>query len=141
MSNVHRLLERLDKVRVNGNSRWLACCPAHPDKSPSLSIKDAGDKTLVHCFAGCPAEDIMAAVGLTMKDLMPDDGGEWRRAHRGRRPLPRDVLETLGGEALLIAIAAERVAKGARLEGANLERVWIAARRFRAAAREVGYEC
>ncbi len=33
---------------------WLACCPAHDDRTPSLSFKK-GDRTpvILHCHAGC----------------------------------------------------------------------------------------
>lgn len=35
-------------------SHWMAPCPTHEDRDPSLSIKDANDgKVLVHCHAGC----------------------------------------------------------------------------------------
>lgn len=35
-------------------SHWMAPCPAHEDRDPSLSIRDADDgKVLVHCHAGC----------------------------------------------------------------------------------------
>ena len=42
---------------------WMACCPAHEDRSPSLSIHDSDDgKVLVHCFAGCDQETVIAAL-------------------------------------------------------------------------------
>lgn len=35
-------------------SHWMASCPTHDDRTPSLSISDAADgKVLVHCHAGC----------------------------------------------------------------------------------------
>lgn len=50
----------------------MARCPAHDDNGPSLSIKDAGDgRTLIHCFAGCGAVDVLAAIGLELQDLYP----------------------------------------------------------------------
>ncbi len=51
---------------------WLARCPAHPDKSPSLSIKD-GDKgfPLYYCYAGCGYEEIEAALGILPKSPQP----------------------------------------------------------------------
>jgi hypothetical protein len=48
---------------------WRACCPAHEDTTPSLAIDPGDDKILLHCFAGCTAEDILHALGLTMADL------------------------------------------------------------------------
>ncbi len=83
-SPIERLLDRLEKARPNGRDRWMACCPAHGDSSPSLSIKEAEDgRVLVHCFAGCEAGDVVAAVGLTLADLFPKQpdrpGNHWRR--------------------------------------------------------------
>ena len=46
------LLSKLCKVRREGNS-YKALCPAHSDKNPSLSIRQADGKTLIHCHAGC----------------------------------------------------------------------------------------
>ncbi|MEQ1600386.1 MAG: hypothetical protein ABL885_01305, partial [Methylophilaceae bacterium] len=33
------LLSKLDKVKQNGAGKWIARCPAHDDRSPSLAIK------------------------------------------------------------------------------------------------------
>ena len=73
VSAVVSILDRLERVRQAGPDRWLARCPAHPDKSPSLSIceTDRG-MTLIHCFAGCEPGDVLAAIGLPMSDLFPD---------------------------------------------------------------------
>ena len=70
---MERLISRLKKVRRVGKG-YMACCPAHADSSPSLSVTQAEDgKTLVKCFAGCKTEDVVAAVGLQMSDLFPED--------------------------------------------------------------------
>ena len=53
-------------------SGWTACCPAHEDSSPSLSLTDGESGVLVHCFAGCAPEAIMDALGLKMTDLFAD---------------------------------------------------------------------
>lgn len=65
------LLSRLKQVRPNGKDKWVARCPAHADKSPSLAVAEADGKTLIHCFAGCGVDDILAAVGLEMDALFP----------------------------------------------------------------------
>src|SRR6266516_5103205 len=53
---------------------WRACCPAHTDRKPSLSI-GLGEhgQVLLKCFAGCSLERIVEAMGLTMTDLFPDE--------------------------------------------------------------------
>jgi len=53
-------------------SEWKARCPAHDDRNPSLAIREADDgRVLMYCHAGCAAENIVAVLGLQMKDLMP----------------------------------------------------------------------
>ena len=54
-------------VRALGGRRsgkgWLAKCPAHKDKHPSLSIDEGGDgKALVKCHAGCSQADLIDAL-------------------------------------------------------------------------------
>jgi len=67
------LLDRLSHVRKTGPDRWVARCPAHDDRSPSLSVafRPETGQTLIHCFAGCPTEDVLTAVGLTWQDVLP----------------------------------------------------------------------
>lgn len=55
-SEILPLLKRVKRAK-NG---WTACCPAHDDQSPSLSIKEAGTKVLLHCHAGCKYTDVIA---------------------------------------------------------------------------------
>lgn len=50
---------------------WAARCPAHDDRTPSLSIRDADDnKVLVRCHAGCDQERVIAA--LRTRGLWPE---------------------------------------------------------------------
>ncbi len=52
---------------------FICKCPAHSDKSPSLSISEGDDgKVLLKCFAGCSTESIVSVLGLEMKDLFPE---------------------------------------------------------------------
>lgn len=61
---------RLDGKRTA--TGWACRCPAHEDGKASLSVTEAeGGKILVHCHAGCSTQDVVAALGLKMSDLMP----------------------------------------------------------------------
>ena len=72
MIDMHLFLDRLEAVRKSGKGH-LARCPAHADKSPSLSIGEGDDgRILVHCHAGCSADAVVAAMGLSMTDLFPE---------------------------------------------------------------------
>jgi len=71
MSAAH-LLERLENVRQVGDGRWVARCPSHDDRSPSLSVRETEDgQVLLFCFAGCDARAVVEAIGMTMRDLFP----------------------------------------------------------------------
>ncbi len=140
-ADVHQLLARLDKVKANGPGRWLACCPAHADRSPSLAIREAEDSTiLIKCFTGCSTEDVVAAVGMSLADLFPRrETDSWRASRRpGERWVPRDVLAAIAREALVVTLAAEAVRGGHPLAREDLDRLAVASGRLRAAAQEVG---
>src|SRR5947209_1384357 len=72
---MERVLERLDRVKRNGDG-WSARCPAHEDRNPSLSVSETADgRVLLRCFAGCGFAAIVAALGLEERDLFGVDGG------------------------------------------------------------------
>jgi hypothetical protein len=84
--NVEAVLGRLNGVRRIGNG-WIARCPAHKDRSPSLSIGDENGKILLHCFGGCPIEAVCAALEIKVSELFGN-------RHQMRKPEPRIVRET-----------------------------------------------
>ncbi len=54
------LVERLGgRWAANGG---LCRCPAHDDRSPSLSVRVGRTSLLLHCFAGCSATDVLKAL-------------------------------------------------------------------------------
>lgn len=91
------LLSRLDNVTETRRG-WRAQCPAHQDRRPSLSIAVAGDRVLVHDFAGCRPEDVLAAVGLTWADLHDDGGGHRHREQPATDPLKQALRDVLARE-------------------------------------------
>ena len=60
---------------------WTARCPAHDDREPSLSIRDADGKVLVRCHAGCDQRDVIAA----LKERGLCDGKERSTSWKWRR--------------------------------------------------------
>ncbi len=51
-------IARALKARRSGTG-WMAKCPAHDDKNPSLSIREVDGKVLLHCHAGCAQRDVI----------------------------------------------------------------------------------
>lgn len=129
--SVDTLLSRLDRVKRTGPGKWVARCPAHDDRGPSLGVRELEDgRVLVHCFAGCRVADVVDAVGLEMSELFPP-----RPLHDGhkreRRPFSADdALRCLGFEATLVLVAAKDVLAGKPLSGVDRERLAIAVERI-----------
>ena len=66
------VLERLENPRRMGDGRYMARCPAHDDRHPSLQIKRGEDgRVLLHCFAGCKVEEVCEALGIELRELTP----------------------------------------------------------------------
>lgn len=87
---LNEFLGRLDKVRKTGQNQYVACCPGHDDKNPSLCISSSEDKILLHCQRGCDTAHILSSMGLEMRDLFyppPTDMGYNRRmaGEKGRK--------------------------------------------------------
>ena len=128
------LLSKLSGVKETGVNRWLACCPAHPDKHPSLSIRELEDgRTLINCFAGCSFEKILHAVGLEIDALYPEKF-LGHCLHPERHPFSaKDILEAVKYEALIVAVAASTMAQGESLVEDDYKRLMLACRRLQAA--------
>ena len=63
---------------------WMARCPAHNDRKPSLSIRDTDDgNVLVHCHTSCEQEQVIGA--LRSRGLWEEKG------YRLTRPAPRAI--------------------------------------------------
>lgn len=94
--NIEEFLSKLQGVVETGANKWSACCPAHDDSNPSMSVTIGNNGgILVHCHAGCSPESIVGAMGLKMSDLMKDSPGRARTsgqakkaAKSGEAPLP-----------------------------------------------------
>lgn len=138
-SPADKLIGRLDGVKSTGPDRWIARCPAHDDRTPSLSIRETADGTLLlKDWAGCSAADIVAAVGLDLSDLFPARPEDRSPLRPGERWIPRDVLKCCASEAMVAVIACEDMRNGKRLSDADAERLALAESRLRNAAEEVG---
>lgn len=99
------LIDKLERVRQTGSGTWIARCPAHEDKNPSMTVRECEDgRVLLHCFAGCAVQDVLGAVGLEFDALFPPKPIE--HAKPLRRPFPAaDVLEALAHESKVVLIA------------------------------------
>lgn len=63
------LHDRLPGAGPVRGEAFRARCPVHGGRTLTLAVKQGDGGVLVHCHAGCPTADVVAAVGLTMRDL------------------------------------------------------------------------
>lgn len=125
------LITRLTGVRNTGTDRWVAKCPAHEDRSPSLSITDREGRVLLHCFGGCETEAVLGAVGLRFSDIMPERIGEARP-----QAIPAlQVLEAVAYEITVAALLATELGYAA-----SSQRLIEAGSRLNAALTLIGHE-
>lgn len=108
--HVGRLLDRLQGVRCSGRG-WMARCPSHDDHEPSLSIAVGEDgRVLLNCFAGCPGESVLAALGMGMADLFPD---------AGRGAFPRRAMSSARQRLAGDAAQDEKATSGSEVIGSS----------------------
>ncbi len=124
--NITTFLNHLEKVKQTGADKWQACCPAHDDKSPSLAVKDTGDKILIHCFAGCTTDDITGALGLELADLYADSHPITRSRNK---PPQRKLDDALWHEILVLTMAISARKSGATIHPNDKDREKLAANR------------
>ena len=127
-----KILTRLESVRETGQGRWMARCPAHDDRTPSLSIGQADDgRILINCFAGCATSEVVSVVGLELSDLFPDKPASCKPISR---PFPAaDILRCLSSEVALLIVCASDLAKDEKLDSETKGRLLKSAARFQAA--------
>ena len=131
-SPIDLILPLLMKARQRQPGQWSACCPGHDDKRPSLSVRETPEgAVLVHCFSGCSADAVVAALGLSLADLFPPrklSGNEPKR--QPRLLTAGQALELLDREAQLVAVAASNMLHGVVLNQNDLTRITQAAGRI-----------
>ncbi|MCY1206635.1 hypothetical protein D9M72_182090 [compost metagenome] len=131
---LQQFLRRLEDVSSSARG-FTARCPAHDDRNPSLSIKEGDDgRVLLHCFAGCTPQEVVADLGLTLADLFPANGklrcpplapGVTRTALRAAVKFEQEVL---------YFIASDR-AKGRAISKTDAAREHLAKQRIELARR------
>ena len=126
-------------LTLQGRGKWRSApCTFHQSNSTMRINTHSGAYV---CMAGCGAHggDVLsyhqAAYGLGFVDAARELGAwieeEGKPAHRRPTPFPpRDALNLLAAEAMLVAVAAGNVANGMALRRPDLDRLLVAARRI-----------
>jgi putative DNA primase/helicase len=97
---------------------WMARCPVHDDRAPSLSISSGKDgKVLVRCHAGCDQRDVIAT--LRKRGLWETTGrtlGRFARKYQSRVPDEPEADALKRSEAALAIWQSSQQAEGTPVE-------------------------
>jgi len=86
-SALARVTAALEAAGCGPLRRGMARCPAHDDRTPSLSVSQGDRGAVLHCFADCELDDVLRALGLEARDLFDADeaGPRARRTNGAER--------------------------------------------------------
>ena len=134
---IDKVLVRLGKVKPkkptkNGLSQWLALCSAHADKSPSLTITECADNTvLLKCWSGCTASEIVSAIGLELKDLFKYEPTQYSKGNSNQPIKKLPSKQAIAHEKLIVSIAEANLNKGQQLNKTDKQRYQLALQRLK----------
>jgi hypothetical protein len=132
---INNLLNKLNKVKRTSTNQYIACCPAHDDKSPSLSITDKGDgKILINCYAGCGTEDVLDSIGMSFEDIMPPKVIEHKVAPIKQKVYASDALKVIQLESRIVIMAAYELRRNKPMTEQDLARLELAMERINIAS-------
>ena len=137
--SLEHLVSRLAGLRRTGVGRYVAKCPAHKDRRASLSIRELDDgRVLVHCFASCSVDEVLAAAGVDMEALFPPRTPRGAGAPPERKPYSvRDLVAATSKELLVAWVFLGDVAAGAAISEADRKRAALARSRCMALIEEL----
>jgi len=125
------------KLKQSGRGAWIACCPHHDDRTPSLSIREGEDgRVLIHCHGGCSVDQVVGSMGLDLSDLFPQDGTYSRG--RARTTSYRQALEIIKADSMMVLVAAQNLAGGHQLTPEDRRRLAASVKKIQAVIAEAG---
>ncbi len=127
---IDALLSRLPKVKQTATGRWISPCPAHDDRTPSLSIRVLSDgQILLKDFGGCETQAVLDALGMTFADLYPERLGHHVRPTKSRIPAS-DLLLIVEEETLVASILAADFQEKRSISEADCQRLAVCSQRL-----------
>jgi hypothetical protein len=122
---IDELLDRLDKVRSTGKDKWVACCPVHGDRNPSMRVSEKDGRVLCHCFAcGANGLDVVKALALPASVLFE------KPLEQGY--IPKRMVEEIELDRLVVRMAEEDKKRGKPLSYNDFNRLRVAKNRIMA---------
>jgi hypothetical protein len=139
-------LANILRARRYGPGWWMAKCPGHDDRKPSLSIREGRNgRVILHDFGGCPPQKILETVGLSFCDLFPATVS-LTPAQRARQACERTAREEaeaqarelerrLADDCRISHVSADALLQQLRVAEGNVEAVALTALWYKALAK------
>ena len=126
--SLDNILSKLSKVKKTARG-YMACCPVHNDKNPSMTITETDDgKVLAHCFScGARGTDVVEALGLPQSELF---SGEFTGTYDAKYKIRKYMLE----DSMVVSIYEQEKRDGKYLTHADFKRYKLAKSRLEALA-------
>lgn len=140
MPAVDLILAKLDGAREISANSYRSICPSCGGKNRSkFALRAEPDgRILLHCFSGCSIEQITAALGIDLADLMPERAPEAHRVDRIKKPwTARDVAKALELECGVAWLLLLDLADGRPMSASDRKRAGAAAQRCAHLLREL----
>ena len=89
---VAKILSGTGRQRARRSGKgWKVCCPAHDDRTPSLSLDDGENGILLyHCFGGCSSQMVRDALKQRLAGITPE-----KRSNNLPRTKVEDPIEVM----------------------------------------------
>ena len=123
---IEKVLANAELVTQTKPGQWRCKCPSHQaekSKRKSLSVSETEiGSVLIHCFAGCDVDEVVAAWGLSLSDLFPKDEyiekGKCSKKPKGKDP--RKLIEGVQFVATIVELGASKLLQGEILDDDDL---------------------
>lgn len=119
---INTILNALSGVKETKPEQWIAQCPSHGDRNPSLAIMRGDDgRALLKCWAGCTALEVVEAAGLELRDLFEHPIKCTPHTRKRLFPKYKKILQLLQQQIWIIYIVSCDIKNSCYVSDASLE--------------------
>ena len=72
----NKIVEQTKATTTGSGGQYSGLCPAHNDRSPSLSLTLTEDRILIKCHSGCSIKEVCSGLGIKESDLFKKCGSD-----------------------------------------------------------------
>ena len=81
----NRIVELTKATPTSTGGQHSGLCPAHNDRSPSLSLTLTEDRILIKCHSGCSIKEVCSGLGIKESDLFKKCGSDTKTKSNARK--------------------------------------------------------